>query len=158
MANKGFDKICTCCGIAFKAESRNKRLCPGCASVKLEQRIKKTRADYKKPGRVKGVSKVNPVKKADTQRPDVRRCKSCFYGALLDGSVTICDYISITGHRRPCPPGAECTCYKEKESGKKANRGRVKLGKMRTDGEYSAYISGRILKQERHRYNHRTKG
>ncbi len=35
-------------------------------------------------------------------------CKGCGYAVRLsDGWY--CDYINITGHRRPCPPGKECT-------------------------------------------------
>lgn len=157
MEDKVFDKICTCCGGAFQAESRNKRLCPMCAAVKLEQRIKKARAGYKKPASVKNVPKVAAVKTA-SERPDVKKCKTCFYSAHLDNYITICDYLSIAGRRRPCPPGAECTCYKEKESGKKVSRGRMTLAEVRTDGEYSAYVSGRILKQERRNFKHRAKG
>lgn len=35
-------------------------------------------------------------------------CEGCGYAILLSGAWC-CDYLSITGHRRPCPPGAACT-------------------------------------------------
>ena len=34
------------------------------------------------------------------------------YAALLSGAWC-CDYLSVTGHRRPCPPGEGCTVRKE---------------------------------------------
>lgn len=41
-----------------------------------------------------------------------KRCSTCVYRAPgrndLDYS---CDYISITGHSRGCPPGKDCTMY-----------------------------------------------
>ena len=39
-------------------------------------------------------------------------CKGCAYAALLSGAWC-CDYLSMTGHRRPCPPGEGCTVRKE---------------------------------------------
>lgn len=33
-----------------------------------------------------------------------KRCRDCVYGWK-----SYCTYILITGHRRPCPPGDECT-------------------------------------------------
>lgn len=35
-------------------------------------------------------------------------CKGCVYGVRLDGDWC-CDFLSQTGHRRPCPPGDACT-------------------------------------------------
>lgn len=37
----------------------------------------------------------------------VEPCEGCAY--LMDGwHVKYCDYLTITGHRRPCKGGAEC--------------------------------------------------
>ena len=42
---------------------------------------------------------------------DVSRCLRCYYyGGSL---IRTCDYILITGQRRPCPPGSYCSVYKE---------------------------------------------
>ena len=41
-------------------------------------------------------------------------CKGCVYAAALSGEW-FCDYLSITGHRRPCPPGEGCTVRVEAE-------------------------------------------
>lgn len=40
------------------------------------------------------------------------KCKTCEYRWLeLGGNNWCCDYICITGKRRPCPPGEKCTVY-----------------------------------------------
>lgn len=44
-------------------------------------------------------------------------CKGCIY-QIKFGGYWLCDYITITGHRRPCPFGAGCT-VKEAEGGMK---------------------------------------
>lgn len=47
-------------------------------------------------------------------------CKGCAYAALLSGAWC-CDYLSVTGHRRPCPPGEGCTVRKEGDLTKKGS-------------------------------------
>lgn len=42
------------------------------------------------------------------------RCKNCTYHGTLNGNTVTCDYIGVTGHRRPCPAGPECTYYTDK--------------------------------------------
>ena len=39
-------------------------------------------------------------------------CKGCAYAVLLSGTWC-CDYLSVTGHCRPYPPGEGCTVRKE---------------------------------------------
>lgn len=42
-------------------------------------------------------------------------CKGCAYQGHLystDQQLRTCDYLLITGHCRPCPPGAGCTAKK----------------------------------------------
>ena len=42
-------------------------------------------------------------------------CRGCMYQGHLytsDKELRTCDYILITGQRRPCPPGAGCTAKK----------------------------------------------
>lgn len=41
-------------------------------------------------------------------------CKGCAYAVCLSGAWC-CDYLSITGHCRPCPPGEGCTVRKAAE-------------------------------------------
>ena len=44
------------------------------------------------------------------------KCKKCRFRAG-EFSANGCDYLSITGHARSCPPGEECTRF---EPGKRA--------------------------------------
>lgn len=37
-----------------------------------------------------------------------KNCDNCVYRAVV-GGVDCCGYLFKTGHRRPCPPGDECT-------------------------------------------------
>lgn len=80
--------------------------------------------------------------------PDMRRCKGCFYGAMLDNNYQICDYISITGHSRPCLPGADCTEFKPKESGTKKAKKTITFGKA-NETEYGAYVQDSIFRTEK---------
>lgn len=37
-------------------------------------------------------------------------CDDCFYRCKLNGgSIGYCKYLFVTGQRRPCNPGEECT-------------------------------------------------
>lgn len=36
-------------------------------------------------------------------------CKGCVYLGYAGGGYMCCDYIFKTEHRRPCPPGKDCT-------------------------------------------------
>lgn len=42
-------------------------------------------------------------------------CYGCKYSCTGFGSYIYCEYIFITGHRRPCPPGKDCTVKDEKK-------------------------------------------
>ena len=48
-----------------------------------------------------------------------KKCSSCKYSCRIscEGGDRFCQYILITGHRRPCQGGSECTVY---EKGKRA--------------------------------------
>lgn len=41
-------------------------------------------------------------------------CYGCDYSCMGTGSVIFCEYIFITGKRRPCPGGKGCTVKKKK--------------------------------------------
>lgn len=43
------------------------------------------------------------------QLDNSRRCRTCFY---WNATFRCCDYLEIMRHRRPCPPGYNCTEYK----------------------------------------------
>ena len=36
-------------------------------------------------------------------------CDNCVYAAKLADGSQCCNYIIKTNHKRPCPPGEECT-------------------------------------------------
>ena len=42
-----------------------------------------------------------------------KKCSTCKYSCRIsfEGGDRFCQYILITGHRRPCPGGNECTVY-----------------------------------------------
>lgn len=46
-------------------------------------------------------------------------CNACFYYRSVSAGNRSCDYILIENHRRPCPPGKDCT-VKKARTGKKA--------------------------------------
>lgn len=45
-------------------------------------------------------------------------CKGCAYAAFV-GGMWCCDYLLLTGRRRPCPPGKDCTVRKKADLTKK---------------------------------------
>ena len=47
-------------------------------------------------------------------------CKGCAYAVRLS-SAWCCDYLLMTGHCRPCPPGEGCTVRKEDDLTKKGS-------------------------------------
>lgn len=53
------------------------------------------------------------------RREDRTRCRDCDYGLPIyqgdDVLIMGCTYVLRTGRRRPCPPGEECSIFKEKE-------------------------------------------
>lgn len=46
---------------------------------------------------------------------DHTKCRSCVYRADFNGDVC-CYYCVIMKHRRPCPPGPDCTVYEPGKS------------------------------------------
>lgn len=55
-------------------------------------------------------------------------CEGCFYWRGGDAWGKMCYYLFITNHRRPCPPGAECTVRLAK-----SKRGRPRKVKKEAD-------------------------
>ena len=52
-------------------------------------------------------------------------CDDCFYyRKFRSGNERYCNYLGMTGHRRPCPPGDGCTA----KVGLKVNRRKKKGG------------------------------
>lgn len=54
----------------------------------------------------------------------MKECEGCIYVCQLAASVWCCDYLGLTGHRRQCPPGADCTV---RVQGKKERRPALKI-------------------------------
>lgn len=48
----------------------------------------------------------------------MKQCKYSF--VTTAGGGIVCDYITKTGHSRPCPPEA-CTCFEKKRKRRKKN-------------------------------------
>lgn len=44
-------------------------------------------------------------------------CKGCKYAVCLSG-LWCCDYLKFAGHRRPCPPGKDCTVRDDGKQGR----------------------------------------
>lgn len=43
------------------------------------------------------------------ERKRPKPCRGCIYAGWTSSWDPCCDYILMTGHMRPCPPGAGCT-------------------------------------------------
>ena len=46
-------------------------------------------------------------------------CHNCMYCNMISDATRYCSYIFVTGHRRPCPPGKDCTVKVPKKPKKK---------------------------------------
>ena len=53
------------------------------------------------------MGRIPKGEKTDIQRS--MECSGCVYSAILRSNLVVCDYLCRTLHRRPCPPGKECT-------------------------------------------------
>ena len=153
MADLVYKKTCTACGLDFETAQRKKRLCPDCTEGRIKERVKKARQNYKKPEALKKKAKETSqaVESKTVNKWDARRCKKCFYGAILDGNYQICDYISITGHSRPCDPGADCTEFKPKVKGYKRPKMPITIPRMEKTGEFGSYLQDSIFRTEKKR-------
>lgn len=92
---------CKDCGRLFEKKHPTMQVrCPKCQTKhRLEE-------DKKRKRRMQAMKKP---------KPDPNECKrkgSCIYGGRAS-QLLICDYLSITGHKRPCPVQG-CTEYKRK--------------------------------------------
>ncbi len=150
---KVIKKVCRVCGEEFRADTARRKLCEVCREKNKKLRERKNKAQYKKPGAEK--PKPKKIEKPVIERIDNKPCRTCDYGGRLDGCVVICDYISLTGKMRPCPPPPECTCYKEKDGQTKRTAMSLKITGAAENGEYSAYVSGKTIEHDRYRYSHK---
>jgi hypothetical protein len=117
---------CVDCGEEFIAKQVKAVRCPKCRKAyKIEQDKKYNKARYEKER-----AEIIAERKAMGLPLDLRACKrlkenkeeydpnvcgkikSCYYGGKM-GAMHICDYLGITGVRRPCPAG-DCVMYKRR--------------------------------------------
>ncbi|MGN1167224.1 MAG: hypothetical protein ACI4S2_12455 [Lachnospiraceae bacterium] len=96
-------KKCVDCRKVFTQKHPQQVRCPECQRVHVKRMSKEYRKKHAKP-----------VKPKDPN--ECSRIKSCKYGGMM-GGIPICDYISITGKRRPCPVQG-CTEYARKGKGR----------------------------------------
>ena len=103
------DKNCEDCGTLMVSVTPTRRLCYACA----KKRQRATKKTYKtvKDKKCDGVLRGTPV-----QNTNAQYCKGCVYWGGDSENNACCNYIFVKGHRRPCPPGKDCT---EKIKGKR---------------------------------------
>ncbi len=150
MEEKIYKKVCQLCGKEYETDKYRKRYCPKCSVSVIREREKREHQEYKKPEAVKKVPKVKRQAKKKSTAPDMKRCKNCFYGAILDGHTPICDYISITGHSRPCLPGADCTEFKLKENRNRKSRKQITFSGT-SETEFGSYVQDSMFRTEKRR-------
>lgn len=148
MEDKIYNKVCQICGKEYETDKYRKRYCTECSERVTKEREKRERQEYKKPEAVSKVPKTRKPRRKKYKAPDMRRCENCFYGAILDGNYQICDYISITGHSRPCLPGADCTEFKPK--GEKKPRKQITFGGS-NETEFGSYVQDSMFRTEKKR-------
>lgn len=99
---------CVDCGKEFIAKSAKSVRCIDCRAIHTKQQQKKW-------AQANRYSELKPTKAKD---PNIcTKPKTCKYGGYA-GSIPICDYLHITGHKRPCPAG-DCVMFKRKARKKK---------------------------------------
>lgn len=114
---------CRQCGEKFPNTTRahNRRICDKC---RLENRLSYAHSAME-PAKIDAKPYYNAeyeARKKERERlnhPDVSKCKKCIYRAFITsgsmtGSVYGCQYILITGKKRPCKPGKNCTVYEKR--------------------------------------------
>lgn len=62
-------------------------------------------------------------KQQKEQKKAKEKCSKCRYSTLIykdrGGGLMVCDYMLITGHRRPCKGGLSCTVIEPRKRGRK---------------------------------------
>lgn len=108
MAFRWEKRKCVDCGKEFIAKHARSVRCPDCRVIHNREQAKKWLADNRK----------SEPKEPPGRNPDIcTKAGSCKYGIKVYG-MKCCDYLAITGHKRPCRAG-ECTVYKRKTERRK---------------------------------------
>lgn len=107
MGTSGFLTECADCGKLFPQKNPNQKRCAECQkrhNLKMQAEYYALRREQKEA--------------AERKKKNIcRKTKSCVYGGRFN-NAGCCDYILITGKKRPCPAG-DCKVYR---TGKKARQ------------------------------------
>jgi len=108
MANlKKVNKPCEGCGVMMENVSPMKKYCFACAKERRNKQSTRYREAHRAP-------KTEKPHSPPVHNPYMKYCKGCYYYGGGCETTATCNYIFIVGHRRPCPPGKDCTVKKAK--------------------------------------------
>lgn len=96
---KKADKNCVDCGVLLENVNVSKLRCAECAKKRI--------AVYRERSKLKMLEKQGLGKQLKPEHKNP--CEGCKYWFGNNEFSICCNYIFIKGHRRPCPPGNECT-------------------------------------------------
>ena len=96
------DKNCEDCGVLMEGVFPTKRFCKECAK-------KRQKAQKKVYKRVRGPKPKIVLQGTPIINKNAKYCRDCVYWGGEYTNNYCCNYIFCEGHRRPCPPGKDCT-------------------------------------------------
>lgn len=99
---KKVNKPCEDCGVLLVNVVPTRKYCYSCARKRQRANAKQYRTVKDK--KCDGVLRGTPI-----QNPNAKYCKGCKYWWGAYDGYEMCNYIFCKGHRRPCPPGKDCT-------------------------------------------------
>lgn len=113
---KRVTKICTTCGAEYVSTVKS-MFCPDCRKREYGRR---KNAAWKSILRREGRTMEEGTQKNAENRKK-KRCRSCYYHGDMAGWIS-CEYILVTGKKRPCPPedekeGVRCGAYLDEKEG-----------------------------------------
>jgi hypothetical protein len=120
MGGKRIDKHCECCGTLMVNVDPARRFCLECTKKRRNEYQREHQREYNREyhknyykNRQK---KANEFPSMYAVNPNKKYCKGCVYWGGAYENNFCCNYIFVEKHRRPCPPGKDCT---EKVTGKR---------------------------------------
>jgi hypothetical protein len=116
---KKVDKKCEDCGALLIQVYPSRKYCDACGKKRQNEK----KAHYRTVKGRKGSDTVAPI-----PNPNAKYCKGCMYWWGAFEGYEVCNYIFCKGHRRPCPPGKDCT---EKVIGKMKRSRKLEIGEVR---------------------------
>lgn len=94
---------CLDCGVLMERCGVARKRCPECAKIAARMQ----EAEYRAKVRL-------GIVKPKTPTFSTEYCEGCDY--YFGSCSKTCNYIFVTGHRRPCPPGKDCTVRMERKT------------------------------------------